>query len=269
VTLKALGILELTGRSFYDLLRYVGGLGGLLLDGIWWMTLGPLRGKGRIRREDTFFQMAHISVWSFAIVSLVIFFVGMILTFQMAYVLKTLGVVRYVADIIGVAMVREMGPLIVGMVMTGYTGAAIAAEIGTMVVSEEVTALEAAALHPVRFLVVPRLLAGMVMMPLVTMVAIYVGISGGFVIAVNLLDLDKVEYVRRTLDTLTLKDVLTGLIKAEVFGALIALIACHEGFSVAGGAEGVGRATTNAVVRSIVAIIVSDLIFTTIFFYFL
>jgi phospholipid/cholesterol/gamma-HCH transport system permease protein len=261
--------LAATGRWIFAILNYLGGLTYLFYDGLWWAVAGPLKGKGKIRRQETFYQMTRISVRSFGIVSLVIFFVGMILAFQMAYVLKTLGVVGYVADIIGVAMVREMGPLLVGMVMTGYAGAAIAAEIGTMVVSEEVIALESSALNPIRFLVVPRLLAAMIMMPMVAMVGIYVGIFGGFVVAVWILDMDKIKYLQRTIEALTRTDLISGLIKAEIFGVLIACIACHEGLSVTGGAEGVGRATTNAVVRSIIAIIVSDLIFTAIFYYFL
>ncbi len=261
-------ILQAVGRGTLDFIEYVGGLGRLLYDGLWWMTIGPLFGKGRIRRQETILQMSRISLRSMSIVSLVMFFVGMILAFQMAYVLKYLGVESYVADVIGVAMVREMAPLLVGMVMTGYAGAAIAAEIGTMVVSEEVIALEASALNPVRFLVVPRLLAAMIMMPLVTLLAMYIGVLGGFGIGVVVLDMDKTQYFRRTLEALTFNDLFTGLTKSEIFGIIIALIACREGLTVTGGAEGVGLATTNAVVRSIVTIIISDLIFTTIFFYF-
>ena len=256
------------GHNTLNFIGYLGGLGYLFADGIWWITIGPILKKGRFRKEETFFQMKRVSLRSMGIVSLVIFFVGMILALQMAYVLKILGVEGYVADIIAVAMVREMGPLLVGMVMTGYAGAAIAAEIGTMVVSEEVVALEAGALNPVRFLVAPRFLAAMVMMPLVTLLAMYIGIFGGFVIGVYILDMDKVEYVRRTIEALSVNDLMTGLVKAEMFGIIIALIACREGLTVTRGAEGVGVATTNAVVRSIVTIIISDLIFTTIFFYF-
>jgi len=248
-------------------LRYLGGLFYLLADGLWWITVGPLSGRGRLRFEEVNYQSMRISVRSFGILSLVIFFVGMILAFQMAYVLKTLGVVEYVADIIGVAMVREMGPLLVGMVMTGFAGAAIAAEIGTMVVSEEVLALETAALNPINFLVAPRLLAAMAMMPLVTLVAEYIGVAGGFAVGHFLLGMDGAFYLQRTIESLKLRDVFTGLVKAETFGVLITMIACHEGLRVRGGAMGVGRATTNAVVRSVVAIIVSDLFFTA-FFYF-
>lgn len=257
---------SLLGRGFLDILTYVGGLGYILFDGLWWMIAGPILRKGRLRGEETFFQMVRLSFKSIGIVSLVILFVGMILAFQMAYVLKSLGVVKYVADIIGIAMTREMGPLLVGMVMTGYAGASIAAELGTMVVSEEVVALEAGALNPIRFLVVPRLLASMIMMPLVVLIGTYVGIFGGFIIGVGFLGMDWYEYMTHTLDSMTAIDWLTGLIKAEIFGALIACVACYEGLSVTGGAEGVGKATTNAVVRSIVGLIVCDLVFTALFF---
>ncbi|MBI4604204.1 MAG: ABC transporter permease [Planctomycetes bacterium] len=260
---------EPIGRSTLALLEYLGGLALLLWDGVWWMVVGPLRGKGRIRREESFFQMRRLGIDSLGIVALVIFFVGVILAFQMAYVLKTLGVTEYVANITGVAMTREMAPLLVAMVMTGFSGAAITAEIGTMVVSEEVLALETSALNPVRFLVVPRVLASMVIMPFVSLVATYIGIAGGFFVGNALLGIEAEKYLSRTLDSLKYKDIFTGLVKAEAFGVLVALIACHEGFHVTGGAEGVGRATTNAVVRSIVAIIVCDALFTAFFYYFL
>ncbi len=261
--------LAITGARFLDLLTYLGGLAGLFADGLWWSAIGPLRGKGRFRLREAVSQSRRLSYRSFGIVSLVIFFVGMILSFQMAYVLKALGVVEYVANIIGVAMFREMGPLLVGMVMTGFAGAAIAAEIGSMVVSEEVTALETTALNPIRFLVTPRLVAAMVMMPLVTLIAEYIGVLGGFTIGYFLLDMDWPFWLNRTLESLKYRDIITGLVKAEAFGVVITVIACHEGLKVSGGAEGVGRATTNSVVRSVVAIIACDLLFTAFFYFFL
>ena len=259
---------EIGARSI-ALFDYVGGLFLLFTDSLWWMTIGPWRKKGRIRGQETLFHMERISIRSLGIVALVIFFVGIILAFQMAYVLKVLGVTEYIANITGVAMAREMAPLLVAMVMTGFMGAAITAEIGTMVVSEEVLALEAGAFDPVRFLVVPRVLAAMLMLPFISLIATYLGILGGFTVSHFLLGIEPEKYLRRTLESLEYKDVITGLIKAEAFGVLIALIACQEGFRVTGGAEGVGRATTNSVVRSVVAIIVCDLVFTTFFYFFL
>jgi phospholipid/cholesterol/gamma-HCH transport system permease protein len=262
-------VLAITGARFLGLLSYVGDLAYLLTDGLWWWLVAPLRGKGRFRMAEAVSQSRRLSYRSFGIVALVIFFVGMILSFQMAYVLKTLGVVEYVANIIGIAMFREMGPLLVGMVMTGFAGAAIAAEIGSMVVSEEVTALETAALNPIRFLVTPRLAAAMVMFPLVTLIANYIGVLGGFTIGHFLLDMDWPFWLNRTLESLKYRDIITGLVKAEAFGVVITVIACQEGLKVSGGAEGVGRATTNSVVRSVVAIIACDLLFTTFFYFFL
>lgn len=260
---------RLLGSRCLGLFGYVGGLAVLLGSTLWWMTVGPWKKRGKLRYEETLFQMERISVQSFGIVGLVIFFVGIIIAFQMAYVLDALGVTEYVADITGVAMAREMAPLLVGVVMSGFTGAAITAEIGTMVVSEEVLALETGALHPVRFLVVPRVIAAMVMMPFISIIATYIGILGGFFVGNALLGIEAEKFFHRTLDALTYKDVITGLVKAEAFGLLIALIACLEGFRVTGGAEGVGRATTNSVVRSIVAIIICDMAFTAFFYYFL
>jgi phospholipid/cholesterol/gamma-HCH transport system permease protein len=261
--------LQLLGAKCLEFLEYVGGLAVLFGQGLWWMTVGPWTKKGKIRYDETLFHMERISIRSFGIVSLVIFFVGIILAFQMAYVLKTLGVTEYVANITGVAMTREMAPLLVAMVMTGFMGAAITAEIGTMVVAEEVLSLETGALNPVRFLVVPRVLASMVMMPFVSLVATYVGIFGGFFISYLLLEIEPEKYLHRTVESLHYKDVFTGIIKSEAFGILVALIACQEGFRVTGGAEGVGRATTNSVVRSIVAIIICDMVSTAFFYFFL
>jgi phospholipid/cholesterol/gamma-HCH transport system permease protein len=261
--------LALGGARCLDFIGYLGGLAGLIGGGLWWMTVGPWKGKGRIRTAEVLAQSTRLGLRSFGVISLVIFFVGMILAFQTAYVLKSLGVVHYVANMVGVAMFREMGPLLVGMVMTGFAGAAIAAEIGSMTVSEEVLALEASALPPIRFLVTPRLLAAMIMMPPVALVANHVGVLGGFAIGHFLLNMDAAFYLGRTLESLQFRDVVTGLVKAEAFGVLITAIACQEGLRVAGGAEGVGRATTNSVVRSIVAIIAGDLLFTAFFYFFL
>jgi phospholipid/cholesterol/gamma-HCH transport system permease protein len=262
-------VLRLIGFETIALFDYIGGLTLLLADGLWWMTIGPWRKRGKVRIEETFSQMERLSIRSLGIISLVIFFVGIILAFQMAYVLTTLGVTEYVANITGVAMAREMAPLLVAMVMTGFSGAAITAEIGTMVVSEEVLALETGALNPVRFLVVPRVLSAMIVMPLLTLASMYIGILGGFCVGNLLLGIEAEKYLSRTLESLQYRDVITGLLKAEAFGIIVALIACQEGLRVKGGAEGVGRATTNSVVRSIVAIIVCDMFFTAFFFYFL
>lgn len=262
-------ILAAVGARTLRLLEYAGGLGLLFGDAVSWLLPDRARKARRLRVHETFLQMERLSVKSLGIISLVIFFVGIILAFQMAYVLQALGVTEFVANITGVAMTREMAPLLVAMVMTGFSGAAIAAEIGTMVVNEEVLALRVGALDPVRFLVVPRVLAAMVVMPFVTLVATYVGILGGLFVGTALLGIEAEKFISRTLEALSFKDLFAGLAKAEAFGIIVAVIACHEGLRVTGGAEGVGRAATKAVVRSIVAIIICDMVFTAFFFYFL
>ncbi len=254
------------GRAGIATIEYLGGMWYLLRDGIYWSTVGPLKGA-KFSRRAAFEQMVRVGVRSIPITFLVILFVGMILAFQMAMVLRVVGFTDLTADIVGIAIMRELGPLLTAIVMAGYVGAAIAAELGTMEVSEELIALETSAIDPIRFLVAPRLLACMIMLPCLTVLANVVGLFGGFLVGTSLLHIPAPLYLRRTCDALKVKDVMSGLIKIEGFAILIVLIACYEGLNVSGGAEGVGKATTNSVVRSIVFTIVADLIFTAVFFH--
>ncbi|MFH0963583.1 MAG: ABC transporter permease [Planctomycetota bacterium] len=248
------------------MLAYVGGVWLMFADALYYAFIGPYRGR-RIRHEAVFIQMVRVGVRSIPITSLVLFFVGMIIAIQMAYVLRLFGMKEYVAAVVGVSIIRELGPLLTAVVLTGYAGAAIAAELGTMKVSEEILAYETAALSPVRFLVVPRLLGMMVMTPCLTVLADVVGIGGGFVVATKLLGISPEIFIAKTLEYIVYKDVYTGLVKAEVFAIIIAMVACFEGFRVEGGAEGVGKATTASVVLSIVLVIVADLFFTVLFYF--
>ena len=262
------GILGTLGGCVVAFFRYLGGMGYLLKESLWHFAglvfrVGGVRGGGS---RAVFAQMVRVGVRSIPIVSLVLFFVGMILAFQMAYVLRDLGAPQAVPITVGVAMLRELGPLLTAIVLTGFAGASIAAEIGTMVVGEEILALETAALNPVRFLVMPRLVAAVVMLLCLTILANLLGILGGLAISVTLLDMSASFYYSNTVDFLKMQDLVTGLIKSVAFGALIALIACQEGLRVRGGAEGVGRATTQSVVYGIVAIITTDLFFSWLFY---
>jgi phospholipid/cholesterol/gamma-HCH transport system permease protein len=153
------------------------------------------------------------------------------------------------------------------IVLTGFAGASIAAEIGSMVVSEEIEALEAHAINPIRFLVVPRVLATTIMMICIAAVGDYLGVLGGLTVSRYFLGLDPNQYINHTFDVLKVRDFITGLIKAGVFGAIISALACHLGLSVTGGAQGVGVATTRTVVLTIVALISVDLLFTSVFYY--
>jgi len=222
----------------------------------------------RLGGDHLLAQMVRVGIRSIPIIALVQVFIGMILALQMAPTLESYGQIQRVADVVGIAMFRELGPLLSGIVLSGFAGASIAAELGTMVEGEEIKALRAIALSPIRFLVVPRFLATVIMLTMLTVIADVVGVFGGFLTATTVLGIAGEQYLSATRAALTQQDFLTGLAKAAVFGVLISLIACHEGLSVRGGAEGVGRATTNTVVKSIVALITTDVLFTATFYAF-
>jgi phospholipid/cholesterol/gamma-HCH transport system permease protein len=171
-----------------------------------------------------------------------------------------------IANIVGVATLRELGPLISAIVLTGFAGASIAAEIGTMVVGEEIEALEAHALNPIRFLVVPRVLATTISLVLLTIIGDVMSILASGAMAILFLGVPFEVYKANTLSQVVLHDFQTGLIKAAVFGLILGSIACYNGLKVTGGAAGVGRATTDTVVQTVVAVILADLVFTAIFF---
>ena len=256
------------GSRFLAALQYIGGLWNLLLRAFE-IVFGAVFRKRKLRFKACLEQMVRVGFNSIPIVFLVLFFVGIILALQMAYVLKKFGVVEYIATVVGIGIIRELGPLITAIVMAGFAGASIAAELGTMRVSEEILALETSALNPIGFLVVPRLLAVMIMLLCVTILSNIVGILGGFVIGTAVLKINPHLYISKTIEYLVDKDLITGLIKAEVFAVIIGVTSCYEGLNVTGGAEGVGKATTRSVVLSIVFIIVADCILTTLFYYVL
>lgn len=201
-----------------------------------------------------------------ALVSLICFLVGMITALQSAYQLRQMGALSLIANLVGISVTRELAPLLAAIIVAGRFGSAIAAELGTMRVASEVDALEVMGIDPVRFLVVPRLVGLLIAMPCLTVFADLVGILGGFVVAVGLLDLGAGTYVSDTVDALELRDIFNGLVKAVVFAAIIGLVGCRQGLATRGGAEEVGRSTTSAVVRSIVLVIGADLFVTTWFY---
>jgi phospholipid/cholesterol/gamma-HCH transport system permease protein len=249
-------------------LELLGGLGYLLLDTLLATRAALVGRRGRrLGWQNLWAQMMRVGVRSIPIVSLVLVCIGAILAFQMAPILRDYGALSQVADVIAVAMFRELGPLVSAIVLTGFAGASIAAELGTMTVSEEIEALEAMSISPVRFLVVPRVFATIVMMICLAVVGDLMGVLGGMVVAALFLDITMLQYITRTFEIVKLQDFITGLIKAGVFGMLISGLACYLGLSVKGGAEGVGHATTRTVVLTIVSLIIVDLMFTGVFFY--
>src|SRR4051795_11955303 len=260
-------ITSLGGRVL-GFVEFVGGMGYLWGDTVAAIprALGEKRGR-RLGWANLWAQMVRVGVRSIPIVSLVVFCIGAILALQMAPILRDYGAIDRVADIIGVAMFRELGPLVSAIVLTGFAGASIAAEMGTMVVSEEVEALEAHAIHPIRFLVVPRVLATTMMMVCLAVVGDLMGSMGGMFVGKVFLDVPYLQYINHTFEAIKMRDFTTGLIKSGVFGAIISSLACYLGLGVTGGAQGVGVATTRTVVLTIVALISVDLMFTAAFYF--
>jgi len=253
-------------KSARDLVRFVGGVSHLLGETCTWCFRGLFVPGYKLGRRSVVEQAVRVGVQAIPIVMIVQIFIGVILALQMAPTLERYGQMERVADVVGIAIFRELGPLITAIVLSGFAGASIAAELGAMVESEEIKALRAHALNPIQFLVVPRFLATIVMLTGLAVIADVIGAFGGFITSVMVLGVSPSAYLSATQDAVAMKDFITGLFKAGVFGVLISMIACYEGLNVTGGAVGVGRATTATVVKSIVALIATDAVFTAVFF---
>jgi phospholipid/cholesterol/gamma-HCH transport system permease protein len=216
-----------------------------------------LVGKARFRRSDLGLIIQDCGVKALPIVSLISFLVGLILAFMGAVQLKLFGAQIFVADMVGIAMVREMGAMMTGIIMAGRTGAAFAAQLGTMQVNEEIDALTTLGISPMEFLVVPRMLALVLMMPLLTLYSNLMGMLGGFFVGVSMLDITPTQYFIQTQAAVDLTNISLGVIKSVVYGIMIALAGCLRGIQCGRSASAVGAATTSAVVTSIVLIVVS------------
>jgi phospholipid/cholesterol/gamma-HCH transport system permease protein len=224
-----------------------------------------LRRKARFRTIDLLEAIQQCGAGAVGIVSLIAFLVGVILAFMGAVQLSQFGASIYVADLVGIGMVREMGAMMTAIIMSGRTGAAFAAKIGTMKVTQEIDALTTMGISPLEFLVLPRVLALILMMPLLCLCADLVGILGGMFVGVGMLDLSATNYLRETISTLTLVNVFGGLIKATFYGALIAISGCLRGFQCGNSSSAVGDAATQAVVMSIVMVVVACGLFAVVF----
>ncbi len=223
----------------------------------------------RLRKWQTLEQMNKIGVASFPIIFLISLFTGMVLALQSAYQMQKVGAEMYIASLVALSLTRELGPVLTALIVAGRCGAAITAELGTMRVTEQIEALETLSANPVRYLVVPRFLALLFMVPLLTIFADFFGMVGGYLIGVGKLNITHSMYVKMTWDPLAIKDVTTGLIKSVSFAIIICVISCFEGLNSEGGAEGVGKATTSSVVRSFILIIIADCFFTALFYFIL
>jgi len=207
--------------------------------------------------------MLYIGYESIPIVLLTAVFIGMIMVLQTGYQLTKFGATLYAGGIAAIALAREIAPVFTAFSIAARVGASIAAEIGTMRVTEQIDALETLATDPVQYLVVPRFVAAVLVVPLLTILALFIGIMGGMLVGATNLGISTQLYLNNTRDFLVLRDIYGGLIKTVVFAGIVAIMGCYEGFKTSGGAEGVGRATRNAVVASIILIIISDYFLTT------
>jgi phospholipid/cholesterol/gamma-HCH transport system permease protein len=211
-------------------------------------------------------QMIEIGYYSLPVVGLTAVFAGMVLALQSFTGFSRFNAEGAVANVVVLSITRELGPVLAGLMVSGRIGASMAAEIGTMRVTEQVDALTTLSTNPFKYLVVPRLIAGLTMLPLLVVVADIIGVMGGYLVAVYKLGFNAANYLQSTYEFMETLDVVSGLVKASIFGFIIALMGCYHGYNSKGGAQGVGQATTNAVVSSSILILCFDYILTGIFF---
>ena len=220
-----------------------------------------LKKPSLLRTGDVWIAMRKIGIDAFPVVALISFLMGLIMAFMSAAQLKMFGANIYVASLVSLAMARELGPIISTIIMAGHSGSAFAAEIATMRINDEIDALTTIGVNPVIFLVVPKILASLIVVPLLTLFSIIIAIGGGLVVGVGMLDLTISSYMAQTAKSITVSDVVTGCSKSGVFAFLITWISCLRGFSARGGPSAVGNAATSAVVSSIFLVVVTDSIF--------
>lgn len=211
-------------------------------------------------------QMIEIGFYSLPVVALTTLFSGMVIALQCYSGFSQLNAESAIAFVVVITIVRELGPVMAGLMVAGRVGAAMAAELGTMRVTEQIDALTTLSTNPYRYLVVPRLLGGVLMMPVLVLIGDVIGIMGGYLVSVYKLGFNMTNYLSNTWSYLTLSDMASSLTKAAVFGFIVTLLGCYNGFYSKGGAEGVGKATTNAVVASSVLIMIGDYLLTEMFF---
>ncbi|MBN9589663.1 MAG: ABC transporter permease [Alphaproteobacteria bacterium 64-11] len=256
-----MNIFALIGRAVLSLLAAIGRLAIFTGSALAAVVSPPVYGRLFLQ------QVMRIGYFSLPVVGLTAFFTGGVLALQIYLGGNRYGAESIVPQIVVLGITRELGPVIAGLMVAGRVAAAIAAEIGTMKVTEQIDALTTLATNPVKYLVVPRILAAVVTMPILTAVGDSIGVFGGYIVATENLGFTGSTYLKNTVDFATNSDINSGLIKAAVFGFIIALMGCFNGFHSRGGAQGVGAATTNAVVSSCILILAADFVLTAVLFH--
>jgi phospholipid/cholesterol/gamma-HCH transport system permease protein len=253
-------ILEAVGRVFLRLFEQTGLWFGMLWRTAIWAVRPPLEMTEWLR------QMVRVGVESVPVVFLTTMFTGMVFALETYSGFHRVHAENYVGSAVALAMLRELSPVLVGLMVTGRVGSSMAAEIGTMRVTEQLDALEALATEPVQYLFVPRVIAGIVMLPFLVILGDALGIGGGYLVAVKLLGANPVIYQQNTFQFLKIDDLWAGVLKASVFGLILTLTGCVRGYYTTGGAEGVGRSTTRAVVSASLTILLTDFFLTKLLF---
>lgn len=261
-----IGLVEQIGEAsfniFRDAVNFITFFGELLIA-LAYIVFHPKS----LRTRDVLFYMKRAGVDGLPIVALISMLIGLILAFMSYLQLRLIGANIYVPSLVSFALVKELGPIMTAILVAGRSGSAFAAEIGTMVVNEEVDALRTMGFDPVRFLAVPKVLAAVIVIPVLTLYSDFFGIIGGLIVGVTGLDLTANTYIHQSLKTIKVFDIVTSLIKAAVFALIIAGIGCQKGFQVRAGAQDVGKYTTSAVVAAIFLIVFADSIFAVMFYY--
>jgi len=255
-----LGLIKL-GMRVFSILQYLGGLSLLFA-----MTL-KYSVKRFTKREHLINQLNKVGANSILIVFLIALFTGIVLALQSAYAFKQFELENLIPGMVALSMTRELGPVLIALIIAGRVGASMTAEIGTMKVTEQLDALESLAVDPVRYLVVPRFLALVIALPVLTIYGDFIGMLGGYLVGIWKLGISSTMYQNLTFDALVYKDMFTGLIKSLFFAMIIVIVSCYEGMRTQGGAEGVGKSTTLSVVISFILIIASDCFFTVLFYF--
>ena len=252
--------LELAGKPITVFIIETGKIVLLLFSATTWLFRAPFRLQVVLK------QMEFVGVNSLPVVLITGAFTGMVLALQSYYGLHKFGGESVVGATVALSMARELGPVITALMVTGRAGSAMAAELGTMRVTEQIDALATMSINPVQYLVMPRVVAGLLMLPVLTALSDFVGILGGYLVGVGFLNINSGIFVARINEMIDLNDIFNGLIKAACFGLILTLIGCYKGYHTSGGAAGVGRATTQAVVLSSVIILISDYFLTALMF---
>ncbi|HOG16198.1 MAG: putative phospholipid ABC transporter permease protein MlaE [Syntrophaceae bacterium PtaU1.Bin231] len=257
---RFVAFVDSVGRRMLAYVEEMGHILLLFLSALSWMVRPPL--KSRL----IFKQMEFVGVKSIVVVVLTGTFTGMVLALQSYHGFRLFSAESLVGSTVALGMTRELGPVLTSLMVTARAGSAMAAELGTMRVTEQIDALYVMAANPVKHLIVPRILASVVMVPLLTVVSDFMGILGGYFVGVQLLFINEGAFLKNITKLVELDDIYNGLIKAACFGLILSVVGCYKGFNTKGGAEGVGRATTEAVVLSSISILISDYFLTAIMF---